>query len=162
MSASLIGGLGSSAFRLSTITVSTSLAGSCFSTESALGPSIMGSEDEAEQSLPRPCRQCYGRSKRKYELTSSIVPRGTPFHRKVELEFSPIGSDLSRCHAAAAACSLVQRNSVPSIHIRCIITANRRAKATTAFFIPRRLAICMAQALSQDHFFECSMLWAAS
>ena len=76
--------------------------------------------------------------------------------------FPPIGSDLSRCHAAAAACSLVQRNSVPSIHIRCIITANRRAKATIAFFIPRRLAICMAQALSQDHFFECSMLWAAS
>ena len=76
--------------------------------------------------------------------------------------FPPIGSDLSRCHAAAAACSLVRRNSVPSIHIRCIITANRRAKATIAFFIPRRLAICMAQALSQDHFFECSMLWAAS
>ena len=79
------------------------------------------------------------------------------FPLRVELGF-PIGSDRSRCHAAAAACSLVQRNSVPSIHIRCIITANRRAKATTAFFIPRRLAICMAQALSQDHFFECSML----
>ena len=43
-----------------------------------------------------------------------------------------------------------------------MITANRRAKATTAFFIPRRLVIYMAQALSQDHFFECSMLWAAS
>jgi hypothetical protein len=26
------------------------------------------------------------------------------------------------------------------------------------FFIPRRLAICVAQALSRDHFFECSML----
>jgi hypothetical protein len=78
------------------------------------GRSIMGSEDEAEQSLPRPCRQFDGGSKRKYELASSIVPRGTPFHRKVELEFPPIGSDRSRCHAAAAACSLVQRNSVPS------------------------------------------------
>jgi hypothetical protein len=87
---------------------------------------------------------------------------GHLIHRKVELEFPPIGSDRSQCHAAAAACSLVQRNSVPSIHIRCMITANRRAKATTAFFIPRRLAICMAQALSQDHFLECSMLWAAS
>src|SRR6476646_3839916 len=32
--------------------------------------------------------------------------------------------------------------------------SNRRAKATIAFFIPRRLAICMAQALSHDHFFE--------
>jgi hypothetical protein len=35
-----------------------------------------------------------------------------------------------------------------------MITANRRASATIAFFIPRRLAICIAQALSQDHFFE--------
>jgi hypothetical protein len=44
-----------------------------------------------------------------------------------------------------------------------MITANRRARATIAFFIPRRLAICIAQALSHDHFFECSsMLWAAS
>ncbi len=62
-------------------------------------------------------------------------------------------------HAAAAApCSLVQRNSVPSTHIRWRITANRRARATIAFFIPRRLAICIAQALSHDHFFEYSML----
>ena len=57
-------------------------------------------------------------------------------------------------HAAAAACSRVQRNSVPSTHMRCMITANRRARATIAFFIPRRLAICIAQALSQDHFFD--------
>ena len=63
-------------------------------------------------------------------------------------------------HAAAA--SRVQRNSVPSTQIRCMITANRRASATIAFFIPRRLAICIAQALSQDHFFERSMLCAAS
>ena len=53
----------------------------------------MGSEDEAEQSLGRPCRQGDGRSKRTCELTSSIVPRGTSFHRLVELEFSPIGFD---------------------------------------------------------------------
>ena len=65
-------------------------------------------------------------------------------------------------HAAAAACSRVQRNSVPSTQMRCMITANRRARATIAFFIPRRLAICIAQALSQDHFFERSMLCAAS
>jgi hypothetical protein len=31
------------------------------------------------------------------------------------------------------------------------MTASRRARATIAFFIPRRLAICIAQALSQDH-----------
>ena len=35
-----------------------------------------------------------------------------------------------------------------------MITANRRAKATIAFFSPRRLAIFIAQALSQDHFVE--------
>src|ERR1700681_2306586 len=95
--------------------------------------------------------------KRTCELTSSIVPRGTSFHRSVELECL---SDLTLrgFHAAAAACSRVQWNSVPSTHMRCIITANRRASATIAFFIPRRLAICMAHALSQDHFFECIML----
>src|SRR5438876_9419435 len=63
----------------------------------------------------------------------------------------------------AAATSLVHRNSVPSTHTRCIITANRRASATIAFFIPPCLAIFIAQALSQDHFAErTSMLWAAS
>jgi len=59
---------------------------------------------------------------------------------------------------AVAACSRVQRNSVPSTQMRCMITANRRARATIAFFIPRRLAICIAQALSQDHFFDHIML----
>jgi hypothetical protein len=61
---------------------------------------------------------------------------------------------LRDCHAAAAACSRVQRNSVPSTQMRCMITASRRARATIAFFIPRRLAICIAQALSHDHFLE--------
>jgi hypothetical protein len=55
MSASLIGRLRSSAFRLSTTAASASLAGSCFSSDSAQGPSIMGSEDKVEQSLGRPC-----------------------------------------------------------------------------------------------------------
>src|ERR1700686_3451594 len=66
-----------------------------------------------------------------------------------------------RSHAAAT--SLVQRNSVPSTHMRCMITANRRARATIAFFSPRCLVIFIAQALSQDHFAErTSMIWAAS
>jgi hypothetical protein len=51
----------------------------------------------------------------------------------------------------AATTSRVQRNSVPSTQIRCMITASRRASATIAFFIPRCLAIFIAQALSQDH-----------
>ena len=57
-------------------------------------------------------------------------------------------------HAATRPAPVVQRNSVPSTQMRCRITANRRASATIAFFIPRRLAICIAQALSQDHFLE--------
>ena len=56
----------------------------------------MGFEDEVEQSKGRPCRQSDGRSKRTNELTSSIVPRGTSFHRSVELEFSPIAFDPGR------------------------------------------------------------------
>jgi hypothetical protein len=69
---------------------------------------------------------------------------------------------LNRSHAAAAS-SRVQRNSVPSTHMRCMITANRRASATIAFFIPRRLAIFIAQALSQDHLLvRVNMTWAAS
>src|SRR5665647_2680937 len=63
------------------------------------GPSIMGFEDEAEQSFGRPYRYTNGRSKRTYELTSSIVPRGTPFHRSVELECSPISCDSDGFHA---------------------------------------------------------------
>jgi hypothetical protein len=44
-----------------------------------------------------------------------------------------------------------------------MITASRRARATIAFFMPRCLAICIAQALIQDHLVERnSMLWAAS
>src|ERR1022692_1060101 len=56
----------------------------------------MGFEDKAEQSVTRPYRQGDGRSKRTCELTSSIVPRGTSFHRWVELGFSPIAFDPAR------------------------------------------------------------------
>ena len=136
-------------------------AGSRFSSESAQGPSIMGFEDEVEQSLGRPCRQTDGRSKRTCDLTSSVVPRGTSFHRLVELEFLLSGLILHGSHAAAA--SRVQRNSVPSTQMRCMITANRRARATIALLSPRCLAIFIAQALSQDHLVErTSRIWAAS
>jgi hypothetical protein len=56
----------------------------------------MGFEDGVEQPIGRPCRQTNGRSKRPNELTSSIVPRGTSFHRSVELEFPSQGSLLPR------------------------------------------------------------------
>ena len=44
--------------------------------------------------------------------------------RLVELEFPPIALDPERPHAAAA--SLVHLNSLPSVQMRCIITAKRR------------------------------------
>src|SRR5512143_3145806 len=97
MSASLIGRCGSSAFRLSNRCRSRARASL---RNRHQGPSIMGFEDEAEQSLGRPCRLTDSGSKRTYELTSSIVPRGTSSHRSVELEFPPIALDpvrLSRC-----------------------------------------------------------------
>ena len=128
-----------------------------------LGTSALPSWDSRTRwnNLYRGLALVVGRSKRTCELTSSIVPRGTSVHRLVELEFPPIAVDPERLHAAAA--SLVHLNSVPSVQMRCIITANRRASATIAFFIPRCLAIFIAQALSQDHFAERnSMTWAAS
>jgi len=138
--------------------VSMSLAGSCFSSESAPAPFHHGIRRRGGTIFGRPCRQSNGRTKQTCELTSSIVPRGTSFHCSVDLGFLLSALILNCFHAAATACSRVHRNSVPSTHIRCMITANRRARATIAFFIPRRLAICMAQALSHDHFFERIML----
>ncbi len=101
MSASLIGRLGSSTFRLSATAVSMSLTGSRFSSESHQGPSIMGFEDEVEQSQVRPCRQTNGRSKRTCELTSSIVPQG--HHSTTRWSSSFLLSDLNLlgCHAVA-------------------------------------------------------------
>ena len=122
------------------------------------GPSIMGFEDEVERSHGRPYRQMtVGPSGR----ANSPHPSSREGHHSTAWWSSSFL--LSRLiprgfHAAAGTCSRVQRNSVPSTQIRCIITAKRRARATIAFFIPRRLAICIAQALSHDHFFDRSML----
>src|ERR1700733_5021059 len=71
----------------------------------------MGFEDEVEQSLRRPCQQTdTGRSKRTYDLTSSIVPRGTSSHRLVEFGFSSLighsGSSTFRLSTTAVLISL--------------------------------------------------------
>src|SRR6516162_9972425 len=100
----------------------------------------MGFEDEVEQSFSRPRRRTIGGSKRTYDLTSSVVPRGTSFHARWSSSFLLLGLILHGSHAAAAF-SRVHRNSVPSTQMRCMITASRRARATIAFFSPRRLAI---------------------
>ena len=136
--------------------VSMSLAGSCFSSESA----------------PRPFHHQDSRTRRDNLLSGLTVKRTAgpsrqtnsphPSSREGHLSTAWWNSSFLLSHVIldgphAAATSRVQRNSVPSTHMRCMITASRRASATMAFFIPRRLAICIAQALSQDHFFERSM-----
>src|SRR5256884_7625602 len=87
---------GSSALRLSTTSVSTSLTGSCFSSESAPRPFHHGIRRRGGTIFWSALPSTNGRSKRTYDLTSSIVPRGTSFHRSVELEFPPIGFDPAR------------------------------------------------------------------
>ena len=93
-----------------------------------------------------------GRSKATCELTSSIVPRGTSFHRGVELEFPPIGSDLARLSCCC-------RGVIPgpaelgAVHPHAVHSHGQPAgQRDDRLFIPQRLAICIAQALSQDHF----------
>ena len=162
MSASLIGRSGSSAFRLPTTTVSMSLAGSRFSSESAPGPFHHGVRRQGGTifvaALPSDERQVQAdiRTHLIHRPARDIIPpRGGV---RVFLLLDVI---LHVSHVAAAC--LLQLNSVPSTQMRCMMTANRRASATIAFFIPRCLAIFIAQALSQDHFAErTSMIWAAS
>src|SRR5258706_342220 len=163
MSASLIGRLGSSAFRLSTtIAVSMSLTGSCFSSESAPRPFHHGIRRRGGTilwaALPSVERQVQA------DIRTHLI------HRPARDIFPPLGGArvflLSRLilhRPYAAVTSRVHRHSVSSTPMPCMITANRRASATIAFFIPRCLAIFMAQALSQDHFVvRTSMIWAAS
>jgi hypothetical protein len=85
--ASLIGYLGSSTFRLSTAACRCCSRARASLRNRHQGPSIMGFEDEAEQSIGRPCRQRNGGSKRPSELTSSIVPRGTSCHTRWSSSF---------------------------------------------------------------------------
>jgi hypothetical protein len=56
----------------------------------------MGFEDEVEQSSRRPYPKTDDGSRRTYELTSSIVPRRTSFHRSVEVAFPSIAFDLEQ------------------------------------------------------------------
>ena len=157
MSASLIGRFGSSTFRLSTATVSMPLAGSCFSSESAPRPFHHG--------IRRRGGTIFAAALRSDEQQVQADMRTHLIHRPARDIIPPLGGSrffsyriLISTSPHAVATSRVQRNSVPSTQMRCMITANRRARATIAFFIPRRLAICIAQALSHDHFFEYSML----
>ena len=113
----------------------------------------MGSEDEVEQSIGRPCRQLNGRSKQTCELTSSIVPRGTSFHNSVELEFPPTGFDPARISCCCADLFAAPAE-LGTVHPHAVHDHGQPTCQRHDPFIPRRLAICIAQAFSQDHFLE--------
>jgi hypothetical protein len=90
------------------------------------GPSIMGSENEVEQSNGRPCRWQVQATERTHLI-----------HRPARDTIPPLGGArdsslllLYGCHAAGTV-SRVHLNSVPSTQMRCRITANRRASATS-------------------------------
>ena len=63
-----------------------------------------------------------GLEQRTCELTSSVVPRGTSFHRLVELEFPSIGFDPEEFHAAK------------SFHLQTSWVWRRRAPAAESSF----------------------------
>ncbi len=136
-------------FRLSTAAVSMSLTGSRFSSESP--PFHHGIRRPGGNNLSSglAVRRTAGPS----DPTNSPHPSSREGHHSTAGWSSSFLLSYGIPHGfyAATACSLVQQNSVPLTQMRCLITANQRARATIAFFIPRRLAICTAQALSQDH-----------
>src|SRR5215470_18470081 len=67
-----------------------SLAGSCFSSESAPRPFHHRIRRRGGTISTAALPTNNGGSKRTYELTSSIVPRGTSFHCSVDLALPPI------------------------------------------------------------------------
>jgi len=103
------------------------------------GRHMMGSEGEAEQSENRPAEA---------EL---CLPANSPHPSSPRGVLSAEAELRVLRYTAAVLASLRQRNSVPSIHMRCMTIARRRARATIAFLAPRRRATCLPQALSQDH-----------
>ena len=103
-----------------------------------------------------------GGSKRTYDLTSSIVPRGTSFHHSVELRFSPIVVDPARL---LCCCYLPGPMELGAVNPDAVHDQGQSTRQGDDRLLhpPRRLAIFIAQALSQDHFVErTNRIWAAS
>ena len=143
-------------FQTSIAAVSMSLTGSCFSSEFGTRALPLWDSRTRRNNLSDglAARVTVGPSGQ----TNSPHPSSREGHHSTaRWSSSVLLSHVVRCVSHATAASRVHWNSVPSTQMRCMITANRRARATIAFFIPRCLAIFMAQALSQDHLFECNM-----
>src|SRR6201987_4365869 len=98
----------------------------------------------ADQCVKRAC--FFEHRKAKNDRTNASVPAET---------LVPAGGrrDAIVCYAVCMAVSFDDHlKAVPSIHIRCRMTASFRATATLALRTPVRLASRMPQALSADHF----------
>ena len=116
----------------------------------------MGFEDEVEQSFPRPCRLVQADMRTNLihcPARDIILPLGAD-------EFPPMAFGAARTSCRRDCLSGPGELAAPST-MRCIITARRRASATIALFLLRCLAIFIAQALSQDHFAECTKKYTA-
>jgi hypothetical protein len=107
-----------------------SFAGSRFSPGSAPRPSQYGVRRMEWNNLQRVLiAMCDGTRAATNSLHSSSR-EGHLSTRKWNFKFSFL---LMGAQAATGVLSRVQRNSVPSLQMRCMITANRRASATMAF-----------------------------
>src|SRR5260370_8753038 len=91
------------------------------------------------------------------EASMMIGVNSRPIHRPAR-DIDPPAAELKSFwsfggdrQTAAGAASLVQRNSVPSIHMRCLIPPSRRASATTAFCRPRPPPTFTSHALPPAH-----------
>src|SRR3974390_2626838 len=130
MSASLIGRFGSSAFKLSTTSVVGVAHG--LALLFGIGPEALPLWD------PRMRRTNLRGGLTEAEPSGhTISPHPSSREGHHPTMWWSLCSFLSRLVAyyhAATACCRIQQNSVPSIQMRCMITANWRASATIAFF----------------------------
>src|SRR5208283_447770 len=107
--------------------------------------------DGVVQSYRRPC-QHLRQDLRTLRTHLTRRPRGDiflPEQNSLNLLLAPLAAHAAL--AVAALALLLQRNSVPSTHMRCRITARRLATAIMARRIPRRWATRMPHASSHDH-----------
>jgi hypothetical protein len=110
---------------------------------------MMGSGGRGVSICPATCRAAWPAvpdSQRDRPAHSSPRER-----RWLRLRQAETGTPLVMQSLPARRSACPQRNSLPSAHMRCRITASLRATATRARATPRRLATFMPQARNVDH-----------
>jgi hypothetical protein len=144
MSASLIGRSGSSAFRLSTMTVSMSPTGLAllFGIGTTALPSWGSKTRWNDPWVGLVVSVTAGPSG---HANSPHPSSREGHHTTARWSSSFLLSDLILHGSHAVAASLAQRNSAPSTHMRCMITASRRASASMLRFL-----LLMLEAVTTD------------